>query len=429
MKFLGIGNYNSLGDMYLRLQNSGHEVLIYVAESEAHEIYNGMLNRTQRWQDAIPWIKASGGIVIIEATGFGDLAEELRADGIAVVGGTQYTDRLELDRAFGQAQMQQAGMRIASGFEFFSARDAIEFIQSHPKRYVYKVSDADSPSTRNYVGMLDDAADVLAVLEREAASTTAPSRFILMDHLHGVEVGIGAYFNGHAFLDQVCIDWEHKRFFNDDLGELTGEMGTVVSYRHSGALFRETLGRMTPQLTRTNFCGYININTIVNEHGVWPLEFTCRFGYPGFAICDALHTDGWGEIFEKMTSRSSLHFGTRDGFAVGVVLTVPPFPYEMGYEKLSKGAPIFLSPQMTPAQRDAVHFGEVEMRHGQLITSGSIGYVAVTTGTGAQVSTAQAAAYEVARQVVVPNVRYRTDIGAKLMRHDLDALKRWGWLD
>ena len=59
---------------------------------------------------------------------------------------------------------------------------------------------------------------------------------------------------------------------------------------------------MEPFLRTNGYCGYINLNTIVNEQGIWPLEFTCRFGYPGFAILDPLQETPWGDFFAAMIS-------------------------------------------------------------------------------------------------------------------------------
>ncbi|HEX4481549.1 MAG TPA: hypothetical protein VH082_12100 [Rudaea sp.] len=427
MRFLGVGDYHSLGDMYWRLERAGHEVRVFVGETEAHAIFRGLIERVDDLGKALDWV-GRDGIVVCETATFGERADALRAEGFAVVGGSAIGDRLEVDRAFGQRVMADVGMQTAPTHRFDRFDDGTDFIRKKPARYVYKLSDAAASSTQNYVGMLDGGADMIAMLQAEAARYGAtPPEFVLMDFLRGVEVGIGAYFDGERFLTPACIDWEHKRFFPGDLGELTGEMGTVVSYRHSQRLFERTLARVAPLLRDARHHGYININTIVNDDGVFPLEFTSRFGYPGFAICDALHIDGWDAILQKMARGKSTSFATRDGFAVGVVLTVPPFPYEFGYAELSRGRPIFFDG--IAMDHDALHFGEIEFDGERLLTSGSIGYVCVATGIGKSIRDAQSAAYSTIRRVAVANARYRNDIGERLMRDDWSTLRRLGWID
>lgn len=432
MRFLGIGDCNDLGALYHGLAARGHEVKVFVAQKASRDVYGGMLDFTADWQAELGWLREAGdeGMALFESASWGGTQDALRREGFQVIGGSALGDRLEAEREFGQQAVREFGLRTAATHGFTDYAAAIDFLHRKGGRHVLKFNGADSPRTRNYIGEMDDAADMLALLRMYQShhTTEAPPDFVLMQHVQGVEVGVGAYFNGKNFLAPACIDFEHKRFFPGELGELTGEMGTIVSYRSAKKLFDASLGKVAPLLREGGYCGYINLNMIANDAGLWPLEFTSRFGYPGFAICEALHEEGWDRIFRRMLCRDSLEIATKSGFAAGIVLTVPPFPYTHGYEELSKGEPICFHPGMTVAQRSALHFAEVARLGNHLVTSGSCGYVGVATGIGASVAAASEQAYRLARQVVVPNLRYRTDIGERVERHDLAYLAALGWL-
>jgi phosphoribosylamine--glycine ligase len=431
MRFLGIGEYNDLAAMYHGLARRGHQVRVHVEDPSCRDIHAGMLDFTDDWQDELGWLREGGqeGVVLFESAVKGDLQDALRRDGFQVIGGSAFGDRLEADREFGQQALRGAGLHTAASHRFTAYADAQDFVTRHPGRYVLKFNGADSPRTRNFVGEMDDGADMQALLSLyQVRAGDEPVDFVLMAHLQGVEVGVGAYFNGLEFLRTACIDFEHKHFFAGELGELTGEMGTIVSYRGSARLFDAVLAPLSDMLADGGYCGYINVNLIVNDEGLWPLEFTSRFGYPGFAICEALHLEPWEAIFRRMLRRDSLHIETRDGFAAGVVLTVPPFPYSQGYQELSKGMPICLRPQLNGHDRERLFFAEVAQQNGQLVTSGACGFVGVATGTGATAREANEEALRIARGVVVPNLRYRTDIGERVARADWQWLQRLGWI-
>jgi phosphoribosylamine--glycine ligase len=431
MRFLGIGHSCDLGDMYLHLQRAGHEVRVWSRDLAEHGVLRGMLEYVEDWQRELDWIRKAGddGVVIFETAEHGSIQDQLRREGFHVIGGSELGDRLENDRAFGQQMLAQLGLQTAPTHAFHDFEAASEFVRARPGRYVFKLDGSETSSWRNYVGRAADGSDLLALLRGQRARLLAvgvsESSFVLMEHVAGVETGVGAYFNGEAFLTPACIDWEHKRFFPGDLGELTGEMGTLLSYRNSQKLFEATLGKLQPLLREGGYVGYVNLNTIIDERGVWPLELTCRFGYPGFAILAALQELGWAELFKRMLRRDSLEFATSPGYAVGVVLTVPPFPYRYGYAEVSRGLPIVFD----PAQREHLHFGEVALNaEGALVTSGTTGYLMVATGTGSSVQEAQAAAYARAQQVYVPNLRYRDDIGRRFLESDRARLRELGWL-
>ena len=424
MRFLGVGETNDLGDIYTRLAARGHQVRVLIEDVKAQDTLLGEVTRVEDWRAELPWIREAGGegVVLFETAASGPVQDDLRREGFNVIGGSGYGARLELDREFGQETLREVGFQIADSKTFENFDEAIDHLGHAKKRCVYKLNGAGFASTRNYVGQREDGADVIALLthQRDTWKLAETPNFVLMDHVEGVETGVGAYFDGDKFLKPACLDYEHKRFFPGDLGELTGEMGTLVTYAGTERFFEQTLGKMEAKLRAAGHVGYVNVNTLVNDEGIWPLEFTCRFGYPGFAILDALQVDGWDALFRQMVSREGTTFRTHPGYAIGVVLTVPPFPYSTGYEELGKGLPICFRGELTAEEKDNLHPAEVALKGSQWVTSGLVGYVMVTTGRGATVHAAREKAYELARKVIVPNLRYRTDIGEKFLDMDKD---------
>lgn len=428
MRFLGIGDSCDLGALYLSLLSEGHEVKVHIAKPLCRGTLAGLVQQTSDWKRELAWLQSGDGegIVLFEnvAEERGQLQDALRRDGYHVIGGSAYGDRLENDRAFAQDVLAQLGLSIAPVHEFSSRSEAIRFLDKHPGRYVLKFNGPLAPM-ESYVGRLDDGRDVRAILAGLPVKDSLES-FVLMQHVDGVEMGVGAYFNGEQFLKPSCLDWEHKRFFPGDLGELTGEMGTVVTYERTAHFHERTLGRMEPLLRKGGYCGYINLNTIVNEEGIWPLEFTCRFGYPGYAILDPLQETGWGDLFRFMVLRSSPTFRTRSGYAVGIVMSTPPFPYSRPTVDEPVGLPVLFDDALTEEDERNLHYGEVGLENGQLVTSGLYGWTMVVTGTGPTIPAAQERANRRTGRVLIPNARYRLDIGSRLIGGDLARVERLG---
>ena len=434
MRFLAVTETCDLSALYLRLQADGHEVKVSVSWEQAQGTLANMVPRAADWRAELDWIRQAPdlGILIFEAVseGFGALQDELRRDGFAVIGGSAFGDRLENDRFHAQQLLAELGLQVAGSREFADPAAAAAFIAARPRRYVLKYSGHGFASHDNYVGQRADGGDVQAMLAaRLRARGEEPARFILMDHVEGVEMGVGAYFDGEDFLSPACLDWEHKRFFAGDQGELTGEMGTVATFDRSATFFGRTLGKFAPLLRANGHVGYVNLNTIVNDEGIWPLEFTCRFGCPGFAVLDPLQETSWAELLRAMATRSRRSFAASAGFSVGIVLTVPPFPYSRLEVDEAVGLPVMIPESFGAEDLRHVHLAEVGLADGQLVTSGLYGWPMVVTGTAPTIAEAQRAAYARAGRILIPNLRYRRDIGDRLAARDLSYVDGLALLD
>ena len=411
-------------DSAWRITREGHEVRYWTRTPAERDIGDGFVPKVDEYEPHVDWADV---IVCDDVLGMGEIAQSLRARGKAVIGGTPYTDRLEDDRSFGQDELKKAGVNILPYREFDDFDAAIAYVRANPRKYVIKPSgEAQNIKRLLFVGMEDDGSDVARVLEayKRVWSDTIKI-FQLQNRVTGVEVAVGGFFNGREFMDPININFEHKKLLPGNVGPATGEMGTSMFWTGPNKLFRETLGKMAPRLAEEGYVGYMDVNCIVNGQGIYPLEFTARFGYPTIQIqSDGLNIP-LADFFYQMATGGDPKFKAKKGFQVGVRLVVPPYPFKdkETFESYSKNAAIVFKRPMT----EGVHIHDVKRVNDEWLVTGAAGLALVVSGAGATMREAQKQAYGRIQNILIPNMYYRDDIGDRWVE-DSDKLHTWGYL-
>lgn len=423
-RYLFVSLSGLIGDIAWQVVKEGHEVRYFIGAEEERDIADGFVPKTDDWEREVDWADV---IVFDDTLGQGARAEALRRQGKAVVGGTEYTDRLEDDRSFGQEELKKAGINIIPYREFTDFDEAIQFVRDNPTRYVIKPSgEAQNVKRRLFVGEEDDGADVLGVLEayKKAIAAQIPV-FQLQRRMAGVEVAVGAFFNGSRFVTPVNINFEHKKVFPGNLGPSTGEMGTAMFWTEPNRIYFQTLAKMETLLAKERFVGYIDLNCIANANGIYPLEFTSRFGYPTIFIQQEGMTTPIGQFLADLALGNDPKLKVRSGYQVGVRVIVPPYPFDDPgtFESLSKDAVLYFKRPST----EGLHIEDTKLVNGQWLVAGTSGVVLTVVGTGATMRAAQQQAYARVKNVLIPNMYYRDDIGDR-WQEDSDRLFSWGYL-
>jgi phosphoribosylamine--glycine ligase len=420
--FVSIGGL--IGDIAWQVQKEGHGVKFFIEAENERDIADGFVPKTLDWRADVDWADV---IVFDDTLGQGAKAEELRKQGKLVVGGTAYTDRLEDDRSFGQEELRKAGVNILRYQEFDDFDKAIEFVRQNPDEYVIKPSgEAQNVKRRLFVGEEEDGGDVIRVLEAYKRAFSAEIKvFQLQRRVVGVEVAVGAFFNGKQFVTPINVNFEHKKLFPGNIGPSTGEMGTAMFWSGPNRIFTSTLARMERRLAEESYVGYIDLNCIVNGNGIYPLEFTSRFGYPTIQIQEEAMVTPTGQFLYELANGSLTKLRVKSGFQVGVRIVVSPFPFDdVGtFQAVSKDAVIVFK-KSTPEE---VHIEDVKQVNGQWLVAGTSGVVLVVVGLGPTMRQAQQQAYNRIKNILIPDMYYRTDVGDR-WAEDHDKLLSWGYL-
>lgn len=409
-----------------------HEVRYFLRKENNQTIGEGFkgLTKVDNWvPSATQWadlVVASGNDEFVPKL------EALRKHGVAVFGPSVASANLEIKRELGMKFFEKAGIDIPPYEVFKSLADAQAHVRKKPERYVFKTLGSEEDKSLSYVGK--SAADMVARLERWQKLKLDPKGpVMLQSFVAGLELGVSRWMGKDGFIGPYNENFEHKKLLSGNCGPNCGEAGTVMKYVDKSLLGSMMLDPLEDALVKMGHLGDIDVNCIIAEDGKpYPLEFTCRWGHPASTIMWAVHKGDPAQwMLDACEGEDTMEVDY--SIACGIVLAQPDYPYSKATKAETLDIPIYgpssgnkkyVHPQSVkmatlPAMKD----DEVVSKK-MWATCGD--YVAVVTGTGKSVRQACERAYKVVKEIEIPDVMYRDDIGEKL-EEELPQLHKHGF--
>jgi len=425
-------------DLAVRAFNADHDVRYWLppfaGTGDSRPYGDGMIGKVKEWQPSMEW----ADLVIL--TGNANFMPDLVpyfGKGYPIFGCNLKAAELECNRELGQQVLQDSGVETIPYKVVSSPEEAIELIIKTRQPYAMKPWGGEADKAMTYVSSTVD--DAIFTVLRWKKEGKFKGQLMMQEKTEGVEVGISGMFGPAGWCRMLEESFEHKKFLNDNLGENTGEMGTVIRHVPRSKLFDDILDPISDYLHQINYVGDCNVNCIVDKKGnAWPLEFTMRLGWPDFCIRQALLRGDPVEWMKDLLEGKDT-FRPSSDIAVGVCLVHGDFP--RGGDSRPKdplgtweGYPIY---GVSERVEKNIHWQEAMMGKMPMLVGDKVENVSeictagnfpcVVTGTGETVREAANAAYEVAWGLSIPsNLMFRTDIGASL-EVNLKRLQKHGY--
>lgn len=431
MKILAVDCVGGMLDWCMRCLEAGHDVRLWVKPRDGEKrnpIGDGYVDKVADWKTSMSWADL---IVLSDNANLMEELEPYHAKGYPIFGPNTAGAKLELDRQFGQDVLKKVGVKIAPSTSFTDYDKAKEYVETKMERFVCKPN-GDVDKSLSYVSK--SPRDMIGMLDRWKKENPQNQGFLLQPFVRGIEIAIGGWFGKNGWSKWFLENVENKKHLPGDTGVSTGEQGTVMRYVKDSKLVDKLLTPLTSYLHSINYRGYLDVAVIIDEEGTpWPLEFTTRPGWPCFTIQNTLHIGDPAQwMLDLLHGEDTLE--VLDETAVGVVVSIPDYPFTQYTKRNCTGYPIYETERLV---LEDIHFCEVMLgdvpdeEDGEIVhkkgpvTCGD--YVLVATGTDFDIHGAQKRAKRALKTIEIPNSPgWRDDIGEKLER-DLPVLQELGY--
>lgn len=402
-------------DFAMRCGEHGHAAKYFARPSggERTKTGDGLVDKVPDWRK---WVQWADLIVPTMNTVYLDELDGMRKYGYPIFGPSKESARLEIERGFGMQAFKKAGIEVPPYKMFKNLDEAEAHCWKNDQRYVFKTLGSEEDKSLTYVAR--DSADMINRIRLwKKQGLTVKGACMLQDVIDGIELGVSAWMGREGFLKGRGENVEHKKEMSGDYGPNCGESGTVMWYTQKSKLSKQVLDPLEAYLRSIGHVGDIDVNCIVDEKGkAWPLEFTCRLGWPAFYIMCAQHEEPCQWMLDALNGQDTLRYS--EDPHVGVMLALPGWTTKGARQSAWQGIPIqgITHDNWPSLHLIAVMAGKgIEELEGKpterdvFVTTGA--YVLCAVGSGETVKQARKAAYKTIDGIHVPNAVIRDDIG------------------
>ncbi len=349
------------------------------------------------------------------ARGIVDYFEE---QGLRIFGPRAKAALIEGSKVFAKELMRKYGVPTADFQVFDDPEKAWAYIEKKGAPIVVKADGLAAGKGVIVCRTLDEARDAVQKIMVDKVFGSAGDRVIVEECLFGEEASFMVITDGETILP-LPSSQDHKPLLDGDQGPNTGGMGAyspapVVTPALAQEIMEKIMRPTIQGLAKegTPYRGVLYAGLMISAGKPYVLEFNCRFGDPECQPLMMRLKSDLAELVEaalegKLAQKSIVEDPRA---AVCVVMASKGYP-----GKYEKGKPIKGLAQVARMKDVKVFHAGTARKGRQFVTAG--GRVLGVTALGKDIPEAIKRAYAAVKKISWEGVHYRTDIGAKALKH------------
>jgi phosphoribosylamine---glycine ligase len=431
MKILIHSGYGDSGGLAYIMKREGAEVYLYVKDKNYRRSMEGIVPHVTTIEEGLA---KKPDFVLFDLNGDGGKADEIRAKGFKVIGGSALADKLEMDRAYGTSVAKQYGLKVPETTEFNNVDEAIAFVKKNGKAYAIKIDNNKSEASSYVAKDAQDMTDYLTHSKEEGLIGAADT-FVIQEVVKGAEISTELWFSNGNPVWPANSTFETKKFLAGELGQRTGcETSIVFHYdSESSRVIDKTIRKIFPLLKYSKWTGPIDVNCIVSEKDKEPyfLEWTPRLGYSAIYAFASILGIPLSNFFYGIATGSLKKIPFKALWGSSLKVSVPPYPAEIEgkqatIETYGKIEGMRINGDPGP---DFIPIDVKKGKKSAFEAAGTSAIIGECLGRGSSLIQAWRGSQKVFENVELPNKQGRLTDGAEDAYKRILKLRNWGYSD